>query len=277
MKKQLVSLAFLALFAVSCQTSYSARPHPTPAGPSPEQELWNDYVKETVASHSIPSECQPRRVQADPTVGRRGLLMFFHGFNACPQEFATLSERLAKAGFDVYLPLLPESSHRTLDRPELRYKKFITTMNEIARRAPRGDKVLAGLSGGGSLATEAALVGPGVWDRLLIFAPRATESLDAIARIRVPMQFVGVLHEATVDADAIQSAVEKARNARLCFYPEGVPHAMLQPESAASGEDAYWLPALEQDALSFITSARWFLTNQIRPDKKGWPICRYIL
>jgi pimeloyl-ACP methyl ester carboxylesterase len=273
MKKQLVALAFLALCVISCQTSYSARPRPEPSASLGDLELWKSYVTETVAAQSIPTECQPRLVPADPMVGRRGLLMFFHGFNSCPKEFAALSKQLAQAGFDVYLPLLPEASTAAPDH----YKKFVSTMNEIARRAPRGDRVLAGLSGGGVLAAEAALVGTDVWDRLLVYAPRATESLESIAKIRVPMQFVGVLHETTVDAETIQSAVNKARNARLCFYPEGVPHAMLQPESMASGEDAYWLPALENDTLAFITQSRWFLTNQISPDAKGWPICRYIL
>jgi pimeloyl-ACP methyl ester carboxylesterase len=281
MKKRLVSLASFALLSFSCQSTYNARSNPEPAAPSADQNLWNQYVKSEVGSDSIQAECMPRIVRADPNVGRQGLVMFFHGFTSCPQEFAVLSERLAQAGFDVYLPLLPDHGRSAPDAPTPDRTKsnqnFVKTMNEIASLAPFGDKVLVGLSGGGTLATEAALTSPALWDRILVYAPRAGESLQAIGKIQVPLQFVSVRHEGDTDGTALQKALKNVRNARLCFYPEGIPHAMLRGTSPETDEEAYWLPSLEADSLAFITRGRWFLTHHVRAEKDRQPICRYTL
>ncbi|HYX33376.1 MAG TPA: hypothetical protein VE954_09700 [Oligoflexus sp.] len=54
--------------------------------PSPEMQLWKQYVDAEVGSEKIQPECMPRIVRADPVVGRRGMLMFFHSDSDCPQQ-----------------------------------------------------------------------------------------------------------------------------------------------------------------------------------------------
>ncbi|MDQ3232988.1 MAG: lysophospholipase [Pseudobdellovibrionaceae bacterium] len=51
-----------------------------------------------------------------------------------------------------------------------RLQFFVQSMNEIARQS-KGEKILAGLSGGGGLATGAVEAGPDIWTRLLLYAP----------------------------------------------------------------------------------------------------------
>jgi pimeloyl-ACP methyl ester carboxylesterase len=281
MKKDLLSLILCALFAVSCQSRYSARQSPELELPPPELNLWNQYVNEEVGADAIKDACKPRIMRALPNHGRRGLVMFFHGYSSCPQEFAALGERLVQEGFDVYLPLLPGHGRSTAapalaERRELT-QSFVAKMNEIARLAARGDKVLVGLSGGTVLATEAALASPPLWDRLLFYAPRANDSLAALRKIRVPLQLASMHYGNKDEGEALHKALQGRRNARLCFYPEGVPHAMLHPASNAQSMDGYWLPALHEDSLAFITRGRWFLTNHVTAEKNGPFTCRYAL
>jgi pimeloyl-ACP methyl ester carboxylesterase len=281
MKKRLVSLILCALMAFACQSHYSARQSPELERPPAELNLWNRYVNEELGADAIMEECRPRIMRADPHRVRRGLVMFIHGYSSCPQEFAALVERLTEEGFDVYLPLLPGHGRKAAppalgERPDL-VQSFVAKMNAIAQLATRGDKVLAGLSGGTSLAMEAALAAPQLWDRLLFYAPRMNDSLVALPRIQQPLQLVSVHYGQTDDASALHKLIQGRRNARLCFYPEGVPHAMLRAATDAHPMDGYWLPALHEDSLSFITKGRWFRTNHVTTEKEGPLTCRYAL
>lgn len=363
MKKHLVSLACLAFISGSCRTRSSQLSSMEAVSASAEMDLWNQYVQSEIGSDKIQADCMPRIYRADPMVERKGMLMFFHGFTACPQQYFAISERLSKLGYDVYLPLLPGQGREPLDGPKGvddnyktlpsteyhgngsrredldgdgisdRYRKFVMEMNEIARLAPRGDKVIAGLSGGGALATGAAIAGSDVWDRVLVYAPyyknpgingpasafmntvlpglkndwgaecRETrkeangraglcaltigairamtdygvEQAKNAGQIKAPMQFVGVDFDPTADVGAIHSTFKSVKNARMCLYPNGVPHSIINPASDAPKLDPYWVAAMQEDSIAFITQGRWFLTSGVSQEKYGLPTCRYAL
>ncbi|HYX38340.1 MAG TPA: alpha/beta fold hydrolase [Oligoflexus sp.] len=200
--------------------------------------------------------------------------------NSSRAKEKTTCLRQAQSGFDVYLPLRPGHGRKSdASRAESadRYKTFVETMNAIARLAPRGDKVVAGISGGGALATEAVLVGADIWDRVLVYAPRTSDSLKAVSKIQVPMQFVRVHHEAEKEGAALRSALKGVKNVRICFYPEGMPHAMLAGTADAESTNAYWMPAVQEDSVAFIIRGRWFMTSGIPSKPESLPICRYAL
>lgn len=158
--------------------------------------LWNNYVEYTSASNTsgiaLQEDCKPRAFPASTSVKKKGMVMFFHGFSACPQQYFKIAPKLSAAGYDVLLPTLPGHgrqpkadgsdylhdlpSKRTNSKPLMHegYREFVERMNEIARNAT-GEVVLAGLSGGGGLATAAAVLGQkgegNIWDRLLLYAP----------------------------------------------------------------------------------------------------------
>jgi len=89
-------------------------------------EMWKTYTDEVNAEVDangkvvqIQKGCQPIRVPAS-TPKTLGVVVLFHGYTACPQQFmnfersvdghtetAGLASRLSKAGYDVLLPLLP--------------------------------------------------------------------------------------------------------------------------------------------------------------------------
>lgn len=162
--------------------------------------LWEQHVeRETVTENTAPDQavqpdCHPRFYPARDGVKRRGMVMYFHGFTACPQQYFDIASMLADRGFDVFLPLMPgqgrapsgDSDHlddlpsqarwasNTPPPPHPRYVAFVEEMNQIAEHST-GIKALAGLSGGAGLATGAAIAGQSddgnLWDRVLLYAP----------------------------------------------------------------------------------------------------------
>ncbi len=163
-------------------------------------QLWQKHVDLETGGKKIQPDCMPRFYPASPAVERRGMVMFFHGFTACPQQYFAISEMLADKGYDVYLPLMPGQGREPLDGPKGekdnhgdlpstdrdknnppneyqdgddendRLQFFVKSMNEIAAATP-GERIIVGLSGGGGLATGAAAAAPGLWARALLYAP----------------------------------------------------------------------------------------------------------
>lgn len=162
---------------------------------------WNEYIK-TIKFAELQKECYPRRY---PAKGKyKGVAVFYHGFSACPQQFWDLANLVSAAGYEVYLPLLPghgikkhrapsndntrqnaahsrsQETIRQLDdishvpRREdwTRYSELSDLMTKIVRFEP-GERLMAGLSVGGALATHSTLseLYPGTWTRSLILAP----------------------------------------------------------------------------------------------------------
>ena len=90
------------------------------------KRLWDAYVTETTKDVRLQPGCAPLRVPAiDPTTRRvlrrpKGVVVLFHGYTACPQQFMNfdrtvngrtetvgLAAQLSRAGYEVLLPLLP--------------------------------------------------------------------------------------------------------------------------------------------------------------------------
>ncbi len=102
------------------------------------------------------AECRSRVLSSGSRSARSIVLL--HGYTNCPQQFERLGEQLQAAGFNVYIPLMPEHGerdreHTTLDR--LTTEGLIAWANESADIATGlGDRVtVVGLSGGGTVAS----------------------------------------------------------------------------------------------------------------------------
>jgi alpha-beta hydrolase superfamily lysophospholipase len=322
-------------------------------------QLWQKHIELETGGKNIQPGCVPRFYQANPAAERRGTVMFFHGFTACPQQYFDISELLAQKGWDVYLPLMPgqgrvpdaptkdKENHMDLpstDNPNEykdgddendRLQFFVKSMNEIAAATP-GEKVLVGLSGGGGLATGAAADGQGLWNRVLLYAPyyknpgvsgplsafldrvmpgfvtdwgpkcrqnrtsavgraglcalsvgaaRAMTNYGVNAarranKITVPVQFVGVTADPTADNTAIHDVYKLMKDrAQMCVYPKGVPHSIINPKSDAPDLDPYWVPAMQQASIDFITEGTWFPSSGEKAPTSDHelPICRYTI
>lgn len=86
------------------------------------------------------------------------VIVLFHGFTSCPQQFAELGRQFYEKGHNVFIPLQPH--HGELNRmrptlPELTAEELATFgMQTIDIARGLGQKVfVSGLSGGGSLTT----------------------------------------------------------------------------------------------------------------------------
>lgn len=149
------------------------------------EALWQTYVKKASAGVSLQKGCEPTRFSPPANVPYRGVVILFHGFTACPQQYFELSPRLAAEGYEVLLPLLPGHGHvpqrngstivdDVSDLPtgatKARYADIGRQMNDIAR-ASTGTRVMGGLSLGGAVATAAIGAAPGLYARALLLSP----------------------------------------------------------------------------------------------------------
>lgn len=94
--------------------------------------------------------------------------------------------------------------------------------------------------------------------------------------LAMPLQVVGVEGDSVISNPRLseflgwQSVTGKTS---ACFYPEGVPHAMISPYDNP-GVDMYWLEALRTDIVSFVTTGRAFRTTGTPSQVAPWPLCR---
>jgi esterase/lipase len=106
------------------------------------------------------------------------VLLFFHGFTAVPQQFASIGQAFFNAGYNVLIPRLPGhglAGHWNRDcppplpeNPQV-YQDFGLKWLQYAQVF--GDQVvLGGLSGGSTLSAWLALERPQQIDRALLFA-----------------------------------------------------------------------------------------------------------
>ncbi len=177
----------LTLWACRSKNSGSQLRESVETAPLPPaaQALWDEHIRSETAGKKIQKECWPKFYKASPNVPRRGMLMFFHGFTACPQQYFDYAEELSSKGWDVFLPLLPGQGREPFDGPTgvkdnfydlptgkdfARYQHFVEKMNQLAAAVP-GPRVIGGLSGGASLAVGSAVYGQDLWDRALFYAP----------------------------------------------------------------------------------------------------------
>ncbi len=103
------------------------------------------------------------------------VILFFHGFTSCPEQYRELGEQLHDLGFTVYIPRLPHHGHADRDRDAL----LDATAEELAALATHsvdiaqglGERVVvSGLSGGGTITAWIAQEHAGV-DRAIAVAP----------------------------------------------------------------------------------------------------------
>lgn len=105
----------------------------------------------------------PKCVNRLMTHGQKvaNVVVMYHGFTSCPEQFPRLGETLFQRGYNVYIPAMPHHGLRDHYTPE----QSLLTSEELVNYADRsvdvaqglGEKVtLVGLSGGGMVATWAA-------------------------------------------------------------------------------------------------------------------------
>jgi dienelactone hydrolase len=97
-------------------------------------------------------------------------------------------------------------------------------------------------------------------------------------KIKVPIQFVGVTADPTADNTAIHDVFKNMKDhAQMCLYPKGVPHSIINPKSDAPDVDPYWVPAMQEDSIAFITEGKWFPVSSEKADSSdhNLPICRF--
>jgi hypothetical protein len=85
----------------------------------------------------------------------------------------------------------------------------------------------------------------------------AEEPLD------VRLQFVGVEKDSVVNNNISREFLvvqEATGRTTACFYPEGVPHAMISGYDSPDIE-MYWLDSLLSGAVAFITAGEPFATD----------------
>lgn len=151
--------------------------------------MFDQHVQEeTEAKAGLQEACIPRRYSPPAGVAVRGTLMYFHGFSACPQQLWAYALNLSSSGYHVLLPLLPghgrnfngtangTSSDHIEDLPKQDYcgryqmNEYVRRMTEIMERAP-ADRVVGGLSLGGTYALAAVQLKPALFSRQLVMVP----------------------------------------------------------------------------------------------------------
>ena len=103
------------------------------------------------------------------------VIVFYHGFTSCPEQFRELGQQFFDKGYNVYIPRMPHHGHADRDRDAL----LNTTAEELAAFATEtvdiaqglGDRVVVGgLSGGGTITAWVAQEHEDV-DRAVAVAP----------------------------------------------------------------------------------------------------------
>jgi carboxylesterase len=134
--------------------------------------------------------CEPKHLlpSQGPIIGTAILV---HGYTGCPQQYFELADLLTAAGIEVYLPLSPGHG-RVLNengQEDLRgmpgryedylYRNFSDEINELAA-ASSGLKILAGLSGGATIAAYAMNAAAVPYDRVVLMSPLFHEKTDPL-------------------------------------------------------------------------------------------------
>jgi esterase/lipase len=122
-------------------------------------------------------EINPVCVSTAMTHGEKteGVIVFFHGFTSCPEQFRELGQQMFDEGYNVYIPRMPH--HGKLDRsqeallPTTAEELAIFTTDTVDIAQGLGDRiVVGGLSGGGTIAAWVAQEHEDV-ERVIAVAP----------------------------------------------------------------------------------------------------------
>jgi pimeloyl-ACP methyl ester carboxylesterase len=142
---------------------------------------WNRYVSETESAYEVQPACRPASFLHEGEL--KGVVVLFHGFTACPQQYFVVAKAMQQQGWDVLLPLNPGHGMKrglsTKEQSRLpnkddfpqRFSTFVQQINGIIRQHPSTHRVVGGLSLGGALATSAMIDAPNLYERGLVMAP----------------------------------------------------------------------------------------------------------
>ena len=106
---------------------------------------------------------------------REKVIVFYHGFTSCPEQFRELGEQFFEQGYNVYIPRMPHHGHTD----QLSEALLKTSSEELAAFATESvdiahglgnEVIVAGLSGGGTLAAWIAQENDDV-DTAVMIAP----------------------------------------------------------------------------------------------------------
>ena len=127
--------------------------------------------------------CEPIKLESNKNVSQKGLVILLHGFSACPQQYDELAPRLAKAGYDVLVPLfpghgvVPDSMSPRRDNTDYvpktatTWKSFRNDVNKLAESYD-GKRSLTGLSMGTNLALSAYIKRPDLYENVVGVSPK---------------------------------------------------------------------------------------------------------
>lgn len=191
MRKIILSLLFLSSL-ISCRWPYfSSQKSIDVTGPQPSSEkarvVWKKYHDsiplDKYLNEGIQEQCRPR-VFPSKTNKTKGVIILFHGYTACPQQYFEWAERLSQKSWEVIVPLHPGHGYTKTDgQDNMKYlpntenfKKlyggFVAQMNELMKAYPKDmPKNIAGLSLGGAMATYAMSEAPNLYKEAAIMTP----------------------------------------------------------------------------------------------------------
>lgn len=215
----LVNLSAVALLGVSCkartfeanQKSFDFSPVTRDDAlenfsnvPTGVNELWEAMRGQN--AEKLQPGCEPARYSPPAKVKFRGVAILLHGFSACPQQYEQLGPQLARAGYEVFVPLfpghgeIPISAAPRVDKVEFvpqaaaGWGPVVTQVNQIAE-AFQGEKVLVGLSQGSNIALRATQIQPNLYDRVVVFSPKLRNESAFLSNL-----FSNQLHILNIDS-----------------------------------------------------------------------------
>lgn len=146
--------------------------------------LWEKHRIENSTS-SVQEDCKPREFK--PLGQHRGTVVLLHGFSACPQQYFEVARKFSSEGFRVYLPLLPGHGLKThsdqktdlksyRNIPTVRdgkkaYTSYISWLSDMMKLEKTDEKIIGGLSLGGSIAADAITRPDHPYTKALITTP----------------------------------------------------------------------------------------------------------
>lgn len=152
-----VSAAFLFVKPVGVDDP-DGQPRPTATYEEALARFAEVQARERAEGDILP-ECESKLLTTGERASR--VIVLFHGYTNCPEQFRVLARQLVDAGYNVYIPRAPDQGeadreHSTLEH--LTAEKLIGYANEsLDIGTGLGDEVtVLGLSGGGGVAAYLA-------------------------------------------------------------------------------------------------------------------------
>jgi pimeloyl-ACP methyl ester carboxylesterase len=179
LRRTVTVLVTVVLVVAAIVVGLTVLPYSPPVATSPgaltpqqAEAAYADIVAKDHADPTLLPEC--RSLDVHPTMEEQGVVLLFHGYSSCPNQFSALANRLAATGYRVLVPRWPEhgvananAEPQPVDSQQLADFGMRTTAIALGL-----DKrtVVAGLSGGATLALWSAEHNAGV-QRVVALAP----------------------------------------------------------------------------------------------------------